>query len=205
MVNYSGETGDSGELIPAGTLVMATFVIDEIKIGGAPNHTRYFKSHLVVNEGQPYAKRWIFTNVMDPAHESNSDGAKQFGRRAIQALLETNIGAHPDKPESYEIKDELVLSGMKVAVKVKIEEGKNGYPDKNDVAEWLSPINEKHAKMYEDIKAGNHGGGAPAPAQNGFAQAADPRPEPPLQEAAPADPQPGNGSGEPGWLQQANN
>jgi hypothetical protein len=71
-----------------------------------------------------------------------------MGRTAIRAILENN-GASSSNPGRYSISSYRELSGMRVAVQIKIESSA-GFEDKNDVGVWLSPNPEFGTKKKYD-------------------------------------------------------
>tara|TARA_R110002153_G_scaffold80035_3_gene203899 strand:+ start:2464 stop:3108 length:645 start_codon:yes stop_codon:yes gene_type:complete len=202
MFDLSGDTGNSFNLIPTGTLAMGIIKVSPHKISNAGG--RYYPFEIEVTEGE-YASRRIWGNVMDPffpagcdeaeslGKPGNSEGAVNMGKGILQRILELNNGASPDKEGSYNIADiSDGMSGMKVAVKIKIKPASNGYEAKNEIQAFLSPLDgtPNHAD-YKKLQAG--GGSNPPQASGGFSQAA--------AFSAPSAPQV---QAEPNWLSQAN-
>lgn len=212
------------DTIPAGQLAWVILTIKGIK-NNANTGSRSIEYEATLDEGQPFAKRKIFGFIGDPNHEANSEGYRQMGLVAITRILESGRGAGPNNPDGYKIQGFEQLGGLRVPVKIGIEEGQNGYSDKNKVVEWLTPnpASQSGHKLYQRLMAGEHnvsapkaaaqpsngfGGGAttPAPAATGgFGTAAAATPAPAASgfgggaAASPA----AAGAQAGGWLQQA--
>ena len=152
MFSPESGAGESSQLIPAGTLHFAQFHPQEIRTSKSGG--RYASIELTLIDG-PYERRKIWTLIMDPLDPKNvkpelraegkADGA-QMGLTALTRILESagvfNIG----NPATYRQFDgatfEQILAAAdlkKVAIKIKVKKGTDGYEDKNDVGEWLSP------------------------------------------------------------------
>jgi hypothetical protein len=149
----SGASDKINSLIPAGTLAFVQARVQEIKksqkTGG-----EYAKLDLIVNDGE-FQGRHIFCILMNPLDRNNvneanradgkSDGAK-MGLIALTRMFEACRIFDAAKPDTYqrftgksfqEILTE--LDGQTIAIKVKVSKGTEGYEDKNDVGEYLSP------------------------------------------------------------------
>jgi hypothetical protein len=161
-MDFSGDTGGAGDfdLIPQGTLAFATLNFRALT-NSKSSDGRYYDVELQIEGPHPFARRKIWTRIGDPYHDGNSEGYRNMGKATFQRILENTHGAHKDDKESYDgkiedpIKD---LSGKKVAIKIKIDEGTGGFSDKNEVMAWLSP-NKGHPGYsdYEKLKAGDYG------------------------------------------------
>src|SRR3546814_16679438 len=92
--------------------------------------------------------------IMDPNFESNSDAAKQMGNAAIGRILEAGRNAGPHNPQGYVIGSYEQLNGLRVAVKLKVEKGTEGYDDKNRVAEYLTPNPASPGNRSEERRVG---------------------------------------------------
>lgn len=159
MVSFAQHAGASGnfDLMPNGFLCWAILAIRERKM--SKNGGRYLDCELTVDDNQPFARKKLWTNIMDPLFEGNSDGAKQMGAMAVTRILETANNANPNNPAGYDIDPEYRgLNGKRVAIKVKVIPEKDGYPEKNDVAEWLTPNPQSQSgnKGYVKLLAGDH-------------------------------------------------
>lgn len=209
--DFSGGAGAGSpmDLIPNGQLAWVVITFRETKIG-ASKGTKYHDLELVLDAGQPYERRKVWHNLMDPLHAENSDAAKAMGMADITRILEGGRwgtrGAFDQatfaQQGGYQMNAFEELNGIRAAVKLKIEKGTGGYADKNVVAEFLSPnpVSSGH-KGWNDLVAGRYnvtaaapaaGGGfgapaaAPAPAAGGFGAPATPAPAPQPQQQAPA-------------------
>jgi hypothetical protein len=204
------EPKNMGELVPAGTLAWAVFALQE-KRYGRESGAGYYAIELTI-EGGPFNRRKVFTMISDPldANASEEGRTRAFGtmKRALESsgLLNPQTApqfanVHPDTVIQW-------LAGKKVAVKVGIEKGKDGYADKNKVADWLSPNPESGGyKLFAQLinpppaapAQGSFGaaapGGftAPAAAPGGFGAPASASPAPNAGgfTAGPATQQPG--------------
>ncbi len=159
MMDFSAGAGIStggGDPIPNGALL---WVIVNVR-GKKPTKSggSYIDIELTVDEGQPFARRKIWTKVGDPMDMGNGENYRQMGMVAVSRMLESGRSAGPNNPAGYNIADYSQLSGLRVPVKVKIEAGQNGYDDKNDVGEWLTPNPQSGcAKLYQRLVSGDHG------------------------------------------------
>ena len=161
-------------LIPANTLAFAMLKVRDLKrsqnTGG-----KYADIELTISEGQ-YATRKVWPVIMDPTDGSNSEQARTMGMGAIQHICEAAGIFDPDKPDTYKRFDNgnfidvlKAIDGSRVAIKVGIEKGKDGYQDKNRVLAWLTPNpNSGDNKGWRDLHAGAPAvGGKPAAAAQG--------------------------------------
>lgn len=173
MMDFSGSAGaaTSFDVIPSGYLAFAVLNVKGIKNsakGGA-----YLDVELTIDQGQPYAGRKVFEMIGDPQNAGNSEAYRQMGTVAITRILEAGRGAGPNNMAGYQLANYEQLSGLRVAVKLKIEPGTDPHPDKNKVAEWLTPnpASQSGYKGWERLAKGDHGLTAAAPAgqaQGGF-------------------------------------
>lgn len=228
MVDFSQHAGaaSSFDLIPNGTLLWVWTVFRGLKTSKPGG--QYLDFEFVVDDNQPYARRKIWGNVGDPMHPANSEKYRQMSSIAVTRMLESGRGANPSNPAAYNVSDDYrELGQIRVAVKIGVEKGQDGYNDKNKIAEFLTPNpkSESGYKGYEKLMKGEHMAtprGAP-PAGGGFQQpAAAPAASPaafaapvapvaaPVAPAAPAGawggPTPSlpNGPAASSWLKQAN-
>jgi len=200
-----GHQKDGFGMIPNGQLAHGRFVVEDAakasQAGG-----QYIKGYVQLEGNAKYDGQRVYTNIMDPYFEGNSEKARDMGLAAICKILETGNNAGPSNPAGYNIDNYMQLSGMRVAVKIKIVPPKDGFSEKNEIADWLSPNPESHSnKDYVKLTSGIDNvsavaqqgaapqGGAfaqPAAAPAPAAQAAGPFPQgqqpAPAQQAAPA-------------------
>lgn len=179
---------DFSELLPHGLLSWAILTIrphnlDQglIERPSKSSDAAYLDCELTL-EGGPGDRRKVWTRI----GVRGSEKYVNMGRSAIRAILEVGRGASAQNQAAYTINANqagqpnwLELSGLKVAVKLKIEKGQGGYEDKNDVAVWLSPIADSGTeKLFQRLLAGDvmppagtipaqRSGGAAAPSAAG--------------------------------------
>ena len=160
MMDFSAGAGatTSSDTLPKGLIVWAWLAVRAVKTN-ANTGSRYIDVELTVDENQPFAKRKFWDKIGDPQHAGNSEGYRQQGLVAVTRILETGRAAGPNNPDGYKIDNYEQLGGLRVAVKVGIEEGTDGYADKNRVAEWLTPnpASQSGHKGYQKLMAGDHG------------------------------------------------
>lgn len=171
MLDFSSGAGLAGntDLIPNNQLAWA--IVDVRGVKQSQSGGQYLDIELTLDDGQPFARRKVWEMVGDPNHAGNSEAYRQMGLIAITRMLEAGRGAGPHNPAGYQIPNYEALSQLRVAIKIKVEKGKDGNPDKNRVAEWLTPnpASQSGHKGYQDLVAGKHNTSAPAgPPPNGF-------------------------------------
>lgn len=169
--NGAGVTTQA-DVIPAGQLAWVVLTIKGIK-NNANTGSKSIEFEATIDEGQPFARRKIFGFIGDPNHEANSEGYRQMGLVAITRILESGRGAGPNNPDGYKIQGFEQLGGLRVPVKIGIEEGKDGYADKNKIVEWLTPnpASQSGHKLYQKLMAGESNSSPAKPAaqaSNGF-------------------------------------
>lgn len=192
MFNPQTSQSPAIELIPSGTLSHALLEIKEVKTSQSSGG-KYANCKVTLVGGQ-FERRVVFTMIPDPTDENNSEKWRQSGVAALQHILEATGLFDPAKPETYgrfgnatfgEILT--AIDGKQVAVKIKIEKGKDGYDDKNAVSDFLSPnpvsrTNRDWVKLHQQAAAPQASpqpsfGGAPAPtAMPGFLAAGQNKP-----------------------------
>lgn len=222
---------DFSELVPHGTLAKGLLRIkwfnrDQglVETQSKSSDARYLDCEITIVEGD-FKGRKIFTRI----GTAGSEGYCNMGRAAIRAILECSRNAHPqNNPQGYLVDGYQQLDndgeGAYVAFKVKEEPEQNGYPAKNDIAVFLSPVPESGTKkdwdrlMAGDTKpsantkaprASGGGGGAPAASAQpawatGDTAQANAQPSTttqPMQQGAQATPTaPAAAPGKPAWL-----
>ena len=149
----SGASEKSNSLIPHGTLAFGILKVLEIKRSQKTNG-EYARIELIVTEGE-YANRHIWSIIMSPLDRNNvneanrkegkADGAK-MGLVALTRMFEAAGLVDWSKGGNYSQLDNLSfqellaqLDGQTVGFKVKVAKGTEGYEDKNEIAEYLSP------------------------------------------------------------------
>lgn len=160
-------------IIPNGALLWVVINMRGIKPN--PNTgTSSLDLELTVDDNQPFARKKLWQFIGDPMHPGNSEGYRQQGMVAVTRILEAGRQAGPHNPAGYQIADYSALNGLRVPVKIGIEAGKDGYDDKNKVAEWLTPnpASQSGYKLFVKLQSGDHNLPSAQPAaQGGFAQA----------------------------------
>lgn len=157
MMDFSSHAGaaTNSDCIPNGQLAFA--ILDVKGVKSSASGGEYIDCELTICEGQPFAKRKVFESIGNPFHQGNSEAYRQMGMVAITRILEC-AGAGPNNPGGYKLDDFRQLSGKKVAIKIKIEEGSGGHDDKNRVGEWLTPnpASKSGYKFYEKLMKGEY-------------------------------------------------
>lgn len=158
---------DGSSLIPNGTIIRGIINIrphnaDQGIIAKQSKKTPdnwYLDVEITATEGK-FARRKVFDNI-------GVAGSEKFvnnGRAAIKAILEFN-GAGPNHMAGYNVPqtgdhpvhgvDWMALDGKEIAAKVKIEKGKDDYPDKNKIAVFLTPLDPSLKKDWERFISGD--------------------------------------------------
>ncbi len=180
VMDFSGSAGAASDfdLLPKGQLAWAILNIRGVKPSGSGG--QYIDCELTIDQGQPYAGRKLWDMIGDPNHAGNSEKYRQMGTIAITRILEAGRGASPTNPQGYQIASYADLDGLRVPIKIGIEEGEGGHNDKNRVAEWLTPnpASQSGHKWFVKLQAGEYAPPAPkgqgATGQGGFGNGAAP-------------------------------
>lgn len=173
-MDFSGGAGATSnfDLLPKNALLFANLQVRGVKSGGTGS--RYLDVELTIDAGQPFAGRKLFDKIGDPNHPGNSEAYRQMGMIAITRILEAGRGAGPNNPQGYQIANYEQLSGLRVAIKVGVEDGTDGHDDKNRVSDFLTPnpASASGHKLWLKLQAGDHNLPGPAAgatqAQGGF-------------------------------------
>ena len=130
------DTGRSFELIPSDTLAFAILHVREQKrsktLNKDGNFGSYLDCELTIDEGQPHAKRKLWTNIVDPEDPMNTQGGREMGATAFKRILEA-------RGNGYNIDTYFELQASRVAIRIGIEIGEGSFTDKNVVVEFLTP------------------------------------------------------------------
>lgn len=139
MMDFSAGAGMAGssDTMPNGQLAWAVLTVHAIK--PSQSGGQYIDVELTIDEGQPYARKKLWDMIGDPQFAGNSEAYRQMGLIAITRILEAGRNAGPHNMAGYQIANYEQLSGLRVAIKIGVEKGTGGYPDKNRVAEYLTP------------------------------------------------------------------
>jgi hypothetical protein len=173
MFNFNPETkyDSPNALVPNGTLAFAVLKVRGVKQSQSTGGTMA-DVELTIADG-PYARRKVWTYVLDPTDGRNSEEARKMGMGAIQHALEAGGFVDVSDRATYERFNGMnfrqlfaAIDGARVAIKIGVEAGKNGHQDKNKVAAWLTPNpNSGDAKQYRALVEAV---GTPVPAGGGM-------------------------------------
>lgn len=217
--SQSGASGSPGPsaLIPHGTLAFAVVKPTGIKSSKRTGGT-YANLELTISEG-PYAKRKVWAIVMNPQDERNqnqalrdegkNDGA-QMGLAAMCRMFEAAGVFNPLDARSYDrfngagFNDVIAaLEGLTVAIKIKISKGSEGYDDKNEVADFLSPApTSGTSKLWVQLAGDGSTARKTAFGQPPLGAPTQPPIQPQVRPSAPSQPSVNNG---PKWITKRNN
>lgn len=198
-INQQSGVSSPMDLIPRGYLCWAKLTFTGMKVSQQTG-SRYGEIDLTIADSQPFARKKIFTRVADPDFESNTEGYRAMGMVALTRMVESAGIVDPADAASYEKLNGksceavlMMLDNKYVAIKVKVDAGKDGYPDKNEVGEFLTPntASQSH-KNFVKLTNGDHGVQAnPAAApKSGFGTAATPAAPRPAGFSSAPQPQP---------------
>lgn len=163
VMDFSSGAGQTTgfDVIPRGQLAWAICDVRGLKNG--PTGSQYLDCEFTICDNQPYARRKVFEKIGDPNFAGNSENYRQMGMVAITRMLEAGRGAGPNNQAAYQLQQYKDLSGLRVAIKIGIEEGNGGYDDKNRVADFLTPNPQSQSghKGFLKLQAGEFspGGG----------------------------------------------
>lgn len=156
-------------LIPAGTIAFATIKITELKkskeTGG-----EYANCELTLDSGD-FAGRKVFELIANPLDEKNSEAWRGMAVASLTRMFEAAGIFKPEQPDTYNkfngqnfLTICQYLDTSRIAIKVKVEKDKTGaYPDKNKVAEYLSPNPQSGGNAgWKKLSEGNAGAAAEA-------------------------------------------
>jgi hypothetical protein len=172
MIDFSAGAGKDGpqNLIPNGQLAFAIMTVRGVK--ASKSGGQYLDIELTIDDGQPYARKKLWDMIGDPQHPGNSPEYREMGMRSIARILEAGRNAGPSNPAAYSIGGYTDLSGLRVAIKIGVEKGRDGYEDKNRITEYLTPNPQSSAhKDFQRLLAGEYNKAAPAAATTGFGAA----------------------------------
>jgi hypothetical protein len=140
-------------------------VVKEIK-RSEKSGARYLNIELAL-QGGDYHNRRVFGMISDPWDTRVSDDGRAMSVGAITRILEAcgvfdhnNIETYGQLPAADEDGEAIqhlaeLLNGQAVAIRVGIKKGENGYQDRNNVAEWLSPNPKSNGnKNWELLMSG---------------------------------------------------
>lgn len=178
------------DLIPNGFLCWAVLEFRGMKASKETNGA-YADLQFTVFENQPLARKKLWDISCDPDDARNSEAWRTQGMANITRMLESAGFVSPADPVSYQKMNGAtaeqifkVLDGKRVAIRVKIEKGGDGYADKNKIGDYLTPNPASSGnKNYLKLLAGDHGVQVAPAAQGGFALQQSVQPAPAAQGA----------------------
>lgn len=149
MFNPNASVSDD-DLIPAGTLLNASFKVREIKTTKSGTG-RYIDTELVV-EGPTHTSRRVWDNIQDPFHQGNNPTAREIAQRELVRAGECAGLFDVNDASSYSKYQDLTsfleaLEGKMIQVEIKVEKGDEQFPDKNRY-QVLTP-NPKAGRAYK--------------------------------------------------------
>lgn len=174
MMDFSGAAGQASDfdILPNGQLAWAVLNVRALK--NSSGGSQYLDVELTIDQGQPFAGRKLWDKIGNPFFEGNSEKYRQMGMLAITRILEAGRGAGPNNQAGYQLDDFQQLNGLRVPIKVGIEQGTEGHDDKNRVSEWLTPnpASQSGHKHFVTLQSGVYNASAnktqAAPPANGF-------------------------------------
>lgn len=159
----------SGELVPDGTIAPVHLTVRPGNSGeggwlkrSKTGDSMALDCEFTLTEG-PHAKRKFWTLLTMEGTTEGHQKAADISASRIRAMLESAYGIRPDD-ETDNAKSRRRLSswgeldGLRFLAKIGVEKGKDGYKDKNTLAEVITPDRKQWAKIEQ------------APRQQGFNQ-----------------------------------
>lgn len=153
----------SGELIPDGTIAPVHLTIRPGNSGeggwlkrSKAGDSSSLDCEFTITEG-PHAKRKFWSLFTMEGTTERHQKAADISASRIRAILESAYGIRPDD-ESENAKSRRRLSswgdldGVRFLAKIGIEKGKDGYPDKNRLAEVITPDRKQWAKIEQPAR-----------------------------------------------------
>jgi hypothetical protein len=153
----------SGDLIPDGTFVPVHLTIRPGNSGeggwlkrSKAGDSMALDCEFTVTEG-PHAKRKFWSLFTMEGTTEGHQKAADISASRIRAILESAYGIRPDdESDAAKSKRRLNswgdLDGLRFIAKVGIEKGKDGYKDKNSLAEVITPDRKQWAKVEQVAK-----------------------------------------------------
>ena len=145
----SGKGESSFQLIPHGTLASAVLTVKGVKRSKNTNG-EYGSIELTISEGD-FTGRKVWSVIMNPLDEINSEGARKMGITNLTRMFEAAGLFQIGNTESYkkyngaDFTEMLtLLDGQTIGIRIKVAKGKDGYEDKNEVADYLTPNPESN-------------------------------------------------------------
>ncbi len=155
-VSKARDQADFSEIIPHGALSFGVIKIRPFNLDAnvIPTPSKSSDAHYLDCEitlaGGAWDKRKIWTKI----GIAGSQAYINMGMSAMKAIRETGVGASVQNPALYSMNDYMELDGLTVGVKIKIESSP-GYNDKNEIAVFLSPVQDGVKKIWDKLVAGD--------------------------------------------------
>lgn len=142
MFSSKDSAGQSIGLIADKTVSKAVVNIRGVKTSQNTG-SRYLDCEFTLMGGTDNGRK-VWSIVMDPTFEGNSDAAKEMGKKFLVRMLEASglvtVGDEGTYHRFSNLQDLVAaLSGQTVVIKVGVKKGTEGYADKNTVTDFLSP------------------------------------------------------------------
>lgn len=157
--NSAGEQR-SGDMIPDGTIAPVHLTIRPGNSGeggwlkrSKAGDSEALDCEFTVTEG-PHAKRKFWTLFTIQGTTEGHQKAGEISASRIRAIIESVNGIRPDdESESARTRRRISswgdLDGVRFVVKIGVEKGKDGYKDKNTLAEVITPDRKQWAKIEQ--------------------------------------------------------
>ena len=171
MFTSKDSAGQSIGLIPDKTSSKAVVNVRGIK-NSQNTGSRYLDCEFTLVGGE-FNGRKVWSIVMDPTFDGNSEEARKLGKKFLVRMLEAAGLVTVGNEESYgrfpTIQDVInALNGQTVAIKVGIKKGTDGHADKNSVTDYYSPNPESgYADKFKQVMSGSAGPSAQTPSIGG--------------------------------------
>lgn len=159
----TAEEQRSGGLIPDDTICTAHLTIRPGNAGeggwlkrSKAGDSAALDCEFTVVDG-PHAKRKFWTLMTVEGTTEGHQKAAEISASRIRAILESVHGVRPDdESDAAKAKRKINswgdLNGLRFTVKVGIEKGKDGYKDKNILAEVITPDRKAWAKVEQVVQ-----------------------------------------------------
>jgi hypothetical protein len=160
--NSAGEQR-SGEMIPDGTIAPVHLTIRPGNSGeggwlkrSKAGDSEALDCEFTVTEG-PHAKRKFWTLFTIQGTTEGHQKAGEISASRIRAIIESVNGIRPDD-ESEGARNRRRISswgdldGVRFVAKIGVEKGKDGYKDKNTLAEVITPDRKQWAKIEQPAR-----------------------------------------------------
>lgn len=155
-LSQARDQADFSELIPSGALSFGIIRIrpfnldaNVIATPSKSSEAQYLDCEITL-QGGAWDKRKIWTRI-------GTAGSKAYinmGMSSMKAIRESGVGASPQQPHLYGMDSYMELDGLTVGIKIKIDSSP-GYSDKNEVAVFLSPVQDGVKKFWDRLIAGD--------------------------------------------------